>query len=174
MLPSSSSDSARTNARDTQSAVRQTVLAEGGAFSGMLRLDGVSLINAKVEGEITSSGELIIGESAEIDAKISGEKVVICGNVNGDVECSSALELRTGARVRGNISSPRLVIGEGVVFEGYCSMPQGAAAGASTAQSGLRAEVLRDDQQSAEAGRTVPAAAGDIAPSAQSELRLGK
>lgn len=96
--------------------------------SGKLQLTGRVQVDGAVEGEIHSEGELVIGESAVVDAKVFGTTVKVFGRVNGDIECRGRLELHGGARVFGNIGSPSLVIQDGVTFEGYCSMQLGSKA----------------------------------------------
>ena len=75
-----------------------------------------------MEGEIQCHGKLIIGEGAEVRAKISGRIVVIHGRVEGNVTAEEKLELIAPARLYGNIKAPRLIITEGVMFDGDCSM----------------------------------------------------
>jgi len=93
-------------------------------ISGTLSLSGKVELHGSIEGEVSSTGELIIGEPANIDAKVVGADVKVFGKVNGDIECSDRLELKTGAKVYGNISCPNLIIEDGVTFEGHCSMQQ--------------------------------------------------
>jgi cytoskeletal protein CcmA (bactofilin family) len=90
-------------------------------FRGKTQLEGV------IEGEISSDGDLYIGEGADIKATVQGERVHVFGRLIGDVVCSERLELFAGARVSGNIASPRLVVHDGVVFDGFCRMEEKVA-----------------------------------------------
>ena len=85
-------------------------------FTEAVRLDG------KFSGEIYSNGNLIIGESAVIDAEIKVDTVIISGRVNGNVEAKSRVEINAPGKIFGNIRSPVLIINEGVIFEGNCQM----------------------------------------------------
>jgi cytoskeletal protein CcmA (bactofilin family) len=85
-------------------------------FNGAVRLDG------KFSGEIFTGGNLIVGDSAVIDADIDVDNAVISGRVNGDIKAKSKVELNPPGKVFGNIETPVLVIKEGVVFEGNCHM----------------------------------------------------
>ncbi|MCB0346652.1 MAG: polymer-forming cytoskeletal protein [Bdellovibrionales bacterium] len=93
-------------------------------ISGRLSLVGEAVIDGTVDGEIVSSGTLIIGESGVVDAKISGKVVRIHGRVVGNVECSERLELRAGSRVYGNLRCSNIIIEDGANFEGYSSMDE--------------------------------------------------
>ena len=101
-----------------------TTLAAGCIFTGDIELTGRAQLNCKLEGEISSGGELIIGEEADIKANIFGNVVIIFGRVVGDIKCDERLELHAGAHVTGNVLSPRVVIQDGVVFEGRCWMSE--------------------------------------------------
>lgn len=106
-------------------------LYKGCRVSGQLSFQGPARIDGVVDGEIQCQGALTIGEGAEVRAKISGQVVVIRGKVEGNVIAKEKVELLAPARLIGNVSAPRLIIGEGVVFDGDCSM------GAAQQKSGV-------------------------------------
>jgi cytoskeletal protein CcmA (bactofilin family) len=97
-------------------------LGKGSRVVGKLAFEGPARIEGTVEGEIAAQDTLTIGESAVVNAQITGTTVVIHGRVTGDVTARKRLEIRAPGRVMGNITSPSLVIHEGVVFEGQCTM----------------------------------------------------
>jgi len=89
-------------------------------FSGPINLR----INGKFDGELETKGVLIIGENADVKAKIvKGDTITIAGRVKGDIISSKRLELSSSARVIGNIETPLLVIAEGALLKGDCQMP---------------------------------------------------
>jgi len=108
-------------------------LGKGSRISGKLCFDGAALIEGEVQGEITAQENLVISESAIVDAKLTVDSVVIIGKVTGDVIARGRIEIRAPGRLYGNITTPNLVIQEGVVFEGQCSMSVGEAKGIDTA-----------------------------------------
>jgi len=97
-------------------------LGKGSRVTGKLVFEGTVRIEGHVEGEITAQDTLIVGESAIVNAQITGTSVVVHGRVTGDITAKKRLEIRAPGRLVGNISTPSLVIHEGVVFEGQCSM----------------------------------------------------
>ena len=102
--------------------IPDSVLAAHCVLKGDLELKGKSQINGRVEGEISSDGELTIGEEGQIKADIFGKIVIVYGRVEGHIKCSERLELHAGAHVTGDVLSPRVVMQDGVVFEGRCWM----------------------------------------------------
>jgi cytoskeletal protein CcmA (bactofilin family) len=115
-------------------------LYKGSRVTGHLIFQGSARIDGNVEGEIRCNGTLIIGEGAEIRAKISAESVVIRGRVDGNVTAKDKLELLAPGRLYGNISTSRLVMSEGVVFDGDCSMGVANKQGGVGASQGPKTE----------------------------------
>jgi cytoskeletal protein CcmA (bactofilin family) len=97
-------------------------LGKGTRISGKVCFEGTARIEGQVEGEIVANDTLLIGESALLNAQITGGTVVIHGKVTGDINASKKLEIRAPGRLYGNVTTPSLIIEEGVVFEGHCSM----------------------------------------------------
>ncbi|MFH0771972.1 MAG: polymer-forming cytoskeletal protein [Candidatus Omnitrophota bacterium] len=105
-------------------AEEKTIDIEAG-MQGNLKFTGpVNLrINGSFEGELEAKGILIIGEKADIKAKmVKGDNITIAGRVKGDIVCSKRLELSRSARVIGNVKTDVLVINEGAVLKGECEM----------------------------------------------------
>jgi len=99
-----------------------TLLEKDAQFEGKLTFEGKVQINGKFRGEIFSDGTLIVGEGAEIDAKIEIDTVIIQGHVTGSIHARRRIEMHPPAVVKGEIVSPGLVVSDGAVFEGSCSM----------------------------------------------------
>ncbi len=99
-----------------------TLLEKDAQFEGKLTFEGKVQINGRFRGEIFSDGMLIIGEGAEVDAKIEIDTVIIQGRVSGSITAKKRIEMHPPAVVSGDIVSPGLVVSEGAIFEGSCSM----------------------------------------------------
>jgi len=97
-------------------------LGKGSRVTGKLVFEGPVRIEGQIDGEIAAQDTLTIGESAVVNAQMSGTSIIIHGRVTGDVTARKHLEIRAPGKLFGNISTPSLVIHEGVVFEGHCSM----------------------------------------------------
>ncbi len=102
-------------------------LGKGSSVTGKLAFSGAVAIDGRIEGEITAQETLVIGESAVVNAQISGNSVIVMGRVTGDIAARKRVEIRAPGRLFGNVTTPSLVIEEGVVFEGHCSMGAGEA-----------------------------------------------
>lgn len=97
-------------------------LGKGTDFNGKLAFEGTVRLDGKLSGEIFSPGILIVGESAVLKADIHVNTMILSGELTGNIDAKSRVEIHAPGKVYGNIASPVLVIDEGVVFEGSCTM----------------------------------------------------
>ncbi|MFA5060268.1 MAG: polymer-forming cytoskeletal protein [Candidatus Omnitrophota bacterium] len=85
--------------------------------------DSVNLkITGRFEGTLETRGTLTIGETASVEAHITGENIVVAGKIKGDVTAKKMLVLMPTAVLNGNIATPKLNIVEGAIFHGKCQM----------------------------------------------------
>jgi cytoskeletal protein CcmA (bactofilin family) len=100
----------------------EVVIGRGTRIKGTVNLEGTSVIDGIIDGEIFSKDSLTIGDDAVINATITGSEVIVRGTVTGDITATQRIVLKKPARLSGNVTCPALVIEEGVTFEGRCSM----------------------------------------------------
>ena len=85
--------------------------------------DPVNLrINGTFDGRLDTRGVLTIGETARVKANITGDKIIVAGQVIGDIAAYSGLTLASRAIVRGNIQTPMLSVLEGAIMDGQVRM----------------------------------------------------
>lgn len=115
----------------------------GGSTLGReIHVDGTIVCNedltilGKVEGTIRAKGTLTIAREADVRAAIDGQRVIVMGEVEGDVEGAERVVLGPAARLDGNIKAPALEISEGAYFKGNVDMqPSSGAKGAQADKS---------------------------------------
>ncbi|MBW1766557.1 MAG: polymer-forming cytoskeletal protein [Deltaproteobacteria bacterium] len=101
-----------------------TFLGKGTEFEGKLTFDGTIRIDGHFKGEISSDGNLIVGEGGMVEANMHVAYIVISGEVHGNIIADQKVEIRAPGRVFGDIQAPTVVIDEGVIFEGKTKMYQ--------------------------------------------------
>ncbi len=112
------------------------LLGAGTEFTGKLFFKGSVRIDGKFNGEIISNDILIVGEGAEVQAKIqAGTVIVKGGTIIGDIMATDLVEIHSPGRVKGNITSRSLYIDKGVLFEGECKMISSSSATAVEEES---------------------------------------
>src|SRR5262249_28232087 len=79
-------------------------------------------IDGKFEGKIRSGSELILGETADVEAEVEIGRISINGAFKGRIRAAERIDLLPGARVLADLTSPIVKIEEGARFEGSCQM----------------------------------------------------
>ena len=98
-------------------------------FEGKLSFSGAVRIDGHFKGEIFTDGMLVVGESAVIQSDVHVSHMIISGEIRGNIFADRRIEIRSPGKVYGNIQAPIVVIGEGVIFEGNCTMKIGEQVG---------------------------------------------
>lgn len=101
-----------------------TILADDIDFSGELSFKKPLMIKGRFKGQIKASGDLYIGEEANIEAQISARLVSLKGNIKGNITAQTKVELFSTSRVEGDITSPEIIMESGSRFNGICSMEE--------------------------------------------------
>lgn len=99
-----------------------TVLGKDTVFKGELNTEHPILVEGTLEGLLKSQGDVFVGQKGMIKADISGNKVIVSGQVVGNIEALQGLEINGTGRVYGDISGARLVIEKGAIYRGKVNM----------------------------------------------------
>jgi cytoskeletal protein CcmA (bactofilin family) len=103
----------------------RALLGRGTQFDGKLFFEGRVRIDGEFKGEIYTEGVLIVGEEAQVRAKIEvGTLIIRGGSVWGEVRASQLVEAYAPAKIYGKITAPQLFLDKGVIFEGTSVMPE--------------------------------------------------
>ena len=103
------------------------MIAEGVSIKGTMSFQKLVRVDGDFEGELVSSGRLIVGPTGNVKANLNLEEAFISGKVTGDITVKKRLVLRGRAEVRGDISAPLLSVDEGVSITGILNIAQEAA-----------------------------------------------
>jgi cytoskeletal protein CcmA (bactofilin family) len=99
------------------------LLGHGTQFEGKLHFAGRVRIDGKFRGEIFGDGVIIIGEGAEVEARIEAATVIVNGGtVKGSIDALEAVELYVPAKVTGQLRAPEIFMDKGVRFSGECTI----------------------------------------------------
>ena len=107
---------------DINSDKIDTLIGEGTEFNGKITATGIVRVDGKIEGEIDTKGDLIVGEKGKIRANAKGKNITIAGEVYGNIECTGKLELMPSSKLLGDIKVSDLYIDSGATFQGNCEM----------------------------------------------------
>ncbi|MEI7998662.1 MAG: polymer-forming cytoskeletal protein [Candidatus Omnitrophota bacterium] len=112
------------NRKEVKKEPEEKVIEIGAQMEGSLVFgDPVNLkITGRFSGKLDTKGTLTIAQSANVEANIQGENIIVAGKVKGNVIAKKMLVLMPTAMLTGDISTPKLNIVEGAVFQGRCQM----------------------------------------------------
>lgn len=99
-------------------------LEKGVRLEGKLESSGTLRIDSAMKGTLVSEGVLILGEHAQVEGEILGNRVVILGRFTGTIHAKGRVEIHPKALVSAEVHTPCLVIEPGSVFDGECHMPK--------------------------------------------------
>ncbi len=94
------------------------VLGRGLRVRGRVQGSGDLRIEAQVEGDVTVSGALALGEGASVKGGVSAQRVTIDGEIEGDVESRGPVTIGATGSLRGDVTASELTLDEGGRFHG--------------------------------------------------------
>lgn len=105
-----------------------TVLASDIDFEGTVTFKKPLMIKGIVQGAIQSSSDLTVSEGAKVMATIDADRVIIRGDVIGNITALTSVHVCTSGRLTGDIAAPEVILDKGCFFTGVCTMTRSAAA----------------------------------------------
>lgn len=100
----------------------ETVIGRDTQFKGTITSSGTIRVDGKLDGDLATTGDVVVGEGGIITASIKGRNATLAGMVSGNMEVKEKLELLPTAKLFGDIKAGTLIIGEGAIFKGGCEM----------------------------------------------------
>ncbi|MEK9739985.1 MAG: polymer-forming cytoskeletal protein [Flavobacteriaceae bacterium] len=81
-----------------------------------IRIDGI------LDGDVNTSGKVILGKEANVTGKVLCANADIEGTFKGELTVSGILSLKTGSNVEGEVQIQKLIVESGAIFNANCSM----------------------------------------------------
>lgn len=108
-------------------------LDAGSQVQGELRFETSFRIDGKFEGTVMSEGDLMVGESGDLEGELRVGRLFVSGTVRGNIRATRRVQISPGGKVFADIDTPSLVIEDGALFEGRCAMSREPAVAAAAA-----------------------------------------
>lgn len=94
-------------------------------------------IDGKLNGNLKTTGKVVIGKDGYINGKVECVNADIEGKFNGELQVTELLTLKASAVIEGTVSVNKLAVEPGATFNAACTMKgKGAPATASTSNGG--------------------------------------
>jgi cytoskeletal protein CcmA (bactofilin family) len=111
-------------------------LDSGSHLEGELRFEASFRVDGKLTGIVRSEGDLIVGESGEVEGELHVGQVFVSGTVRGTIRASRRIQIAPNGKVFAEMDTPSLVIEDGATFEGHCAMNRNGTDNARAAAVG--------------------------------------
>ncbi len=95
-------------------------------------------IDGKLEGNVKTSGKVVIGKDGYIKGKVECVNADIEGKFNGELQVNDLLSLKASAIIEGTVSVSKLAVEPGATFNAACTMGKGASAPAAASTHKLQ------------------------------------
>ena len=79
-------------------------------------------IDGKLDGNVKTSGKVVIGKDGYIHGKVECVNADIEGSFNGELLVSNLLSLKSTAVIEGTVSVTKLAVEPGATFNASCTM----------------------------------------------------
>ncbi|MBT8178376.1 MAG: polymer-forming cytoskeletal protein [Eudoraea sp.] len=79
-------------------------------------------IDGKLDGNVKTSGKVVIGKGGYIHGKVECVNADIEGSFNGELQVSDLLSLKASAVIEGTVSVAKLAVEPGATFNASCTM----------------------------------------------------
>ena len=94
----------------------------GTSIKGDIQANGDFRMDRTLEGNITLTGKLVIGEQGHILGNVVCQNANVIGTIDGNLSVKEFLTLYATSRVKGDIVANKLAIEPGAYFTGTCHM----------------------------------------------------
>jgi cytoskeletal protein CcmA (bactofilin family) len=111
-------------------------LDRGSHLHGNLQFDTHFRVHGKLTGQVSTTGELIIGEGGEVEGELRVGQIVVSGVVRGTIHASGRVQITATGKVFADVETPSLVVEDGAFFAGRCAMDKEPAKAAAAGAGG--------------------------------------
>ena len=104
---------------------QQNMISQGTKIVGNISSNSDFRVEGNIEGEIKSSGKVVVGISVIINGSLIGENADFEGSFSGKLKLGGMLTLRSSAYIEGEVEISKLSVEPGATFNATCSMKGG-------------------------------------------------
>ena len=104
---------------------QQNMISQGTKIIGNISSDSDFRVEGNIEGELKTSGKVVVGKSGVINGSLIGENADFEGSFSGKLKLGGMLTLRSSAYIEGEVEISKLSVEPGATFNATCSMKGG-------------------------------------------------
>ena len=99
-----------------------TIVCKGVFVKGDMTIHSSIRIEGTLEGNLISTGEVVVASSGVINGNLTAKEAVINGMVNGNITATGTAVLEPNGTLNGDLYASKVTLNEGSKFNGKCTM----------------------------------------------------
>lgn len=100
----------------------QNIIAQGTKIVGDFTSEGDFRIDGTLEGNVNTTGKVVVGKSGLIKGTLHGTDAYFEGKFSGKLVLSGTLTLKSSAHIEGEVEVSKLAVEPGATFNVTCAM----------------------------------------------------
>lgn len=105
-----------------EASTQQNIIAQGTKIVGDINSTGAFRIDGTIDGNLKTSGKIVVGKTGLIKGTLQGENADFEGKFSGKLHLSGTLTLKSTAHIEGEVVIGKLAVEPGATFNATCSM----------------------------------------------------
>lgn len=98
----------------------KTLIGAGTFIKGSLSVKGLVRFDGDIDGDLETSGNIIIGEQARIRGNVTAKSAIVNGIILGNIVAPEGVKLFSSSIVVGDVVSRKIYLEENVLLQGKC------------------------------------------------------
>jgi cytoskeletal protein CcmA (bactofilin family) len=100
----------------------QNIISPSTRIKGDFNSKGDIRVDGFLDGNIKTSGKVVVGKDGEIVGKLECSSAYFEGSFNGEMIIENTLTLKSTAKIEGNVVAEKLSVEPGAIFNVSCVM----------------------------------------------------
>lgn len=96
----------------------KTTIKPSTRITGSVSGPGDLFLDGQLEGDLTISGLLCIGESGSVRGEVTAGNMILAGQVQGKITVAGKIEVRSTGRIQGDLVCQQIAIAEDAHLDG--------------------------------------------------------
>ena len=97
-----------------------SIIGNGSSIRGDIKINGFMRIDGDLEGNLETTGNVLVGENARIAGNITARSITVGGIIKGNDDAPEQVHLLSSSIVIGDIQTRRFQADENVIVHGHC------------------------------------------------------
>ncbi|MFA6475262.1 MAG: polymer-forming cytoskeletal protein [Patescibacteria group bacterium] len=98
-----------------------TVIGDGVKVEGKFTGNGPITVLGEVVGTLSTKDDLLVEDSARIEADVEANNITLAGEIKGNVLCHGKLHIMASGKVFGDVTTNILSVETGAILKGQCT-----------------------------------------------------